>query len=254
MKQMGDLDGVVAAQDSSQGDDNVAFADCIHCRPNEAPAARLVINGYQTVVLRHTPIQFCIEAAKPEGVCHMIDVDIGQEDGFAGRYGEIFGIFPIAAFLGPLELRIDVGAENPMLIAENIHDSRVSSEDFYAREEDTVQSIGSHLSVGDTIDGIIIGDAAREVAIGKVAVVNGNGVDTVSRCVASHTCRATVPCLVVVDFTHVEAVLGNAAQAHHTLVAFDVEFGVGMLRQRDNAGVEAVARFGLARRQHAADR
>ena len=181
----------------------------------------------------------------------MVDVGdvVGQDDGGAGHFGDVTG--PIAG-VGPLESRVTAKLVNPVF-AERPLGRRGLADDFRGGVEVAVLSIDRHLGVGETIFDDYSGDVMRGESVFGVAVIDAGGIETESRRVASHARRAAVSLLVVVDFAHVEAVLGAAAHAGHPLVAPDVELRVRVLRQCDIAGVEAVTRRGLAGRHHTAE-
>ena len=250
-KQGDGLDGV-AVQGSRHGDEIAARG--LQCRLDGVVGARCVgkrrVNE-QAVALGGFPHHAAVAAGQLDAVFHMVDVGdgVGQDDGGAGHFGDVAG--PIAG-VGPLESRVTANLANPV-VAERPLGRRGLADDFRGGVEVAVLSIDRHLGVGETIFDDYSGDVVRGESVFGVAVIDAGGVETESRGVAGHTRRASVSLLVVVDFAHVEAVLGAAAHAGHPLVAPDVELRVRVLRQCDIAGVEAVTRRGLAGRHHTAE-
>ena len=252
-KQGDGLDGV-AVQGSRHGDEIAARG--LQCRLDGVVGARCVgkrrVNE-QAVALGGFPHHAAVAAGQPDAVFHMVDVGdgVGQDDGGAGHFGDVAG--PIAG-VGPLESRVTAILVNPDVAKRPLDLGRKGlDDDFRGGVEVAVLSIDRHLGVGETISDDYSGDVVRGESVFGVAVIDACSIETESRRVASHARRASVSLLVVVDFAHVEAVLGAAAHAGHPLVAPDVELRVRVLRQCDIAGVEAVTRRGLAGRHHTAE-
>ena len=250
-KQGDGLDGV-AVQGSRHGDEIAAQGLQCQCRLDGVVGARCVgkrrVNE-QAVALGGFPHHAVVAAGQLDAVFHMVDVGdgVGQDDGGAGHFGDVAG--PIAG-VGPLESRVTAILVNPVFAELSLGEL---ADDFRGGVEVAVLSIDRHLGVGETTYGGYSGDVVRGESVFGVAVIDACSIETGIRRVASHARRASVSLLVVVDFAHVEAVLGAAAHAGHPLVAPDVELRVRVLRQCDIAGVEAVTRRGLAGCHHTAE-